>query len=400
MRHNLRRPIAIMGAALVGAVALAACGSSGGSGGSAGGASAAPIVLGAVSSLTGPVPFPEVPGAAKAVFDKVNAAGGINGHQIQYIVQDDKGDPTSAAAAARLLVDEKNAVAMVGGASLVECSANAAYYAKSNVKVVSGTGVDPACFSSANISPVNTGPFEGYTALLYYASETLKKQKICAIIQGLPGLTEGYQAAEKRWEKITGKTPAIVDTSVTFGQDPTPAILATKNAGCDAAVFNSIEPTTISFMKIVKQQGLLDKVAWVTLASSYTDGTIKALKQQDTLGLYANAEFTPYTSDSPDLKEWHDSLTAAGVPLTSLSQGGYVSAKIMVDVLKGIQGDITAESVSAALAKLKDTQAPMMGVPYSFGDGTAHNPNHASKFVQATADGWTVTTPDWIKLPA
>ncbi|NUP73357.1 MAG: ABC transporter substrate-binding protein, partial [Sinomonas sp.] len=154
-----------------------------------------------MNSLTGPVQFPEVPAAAKAVFDRVNAQGGINGKKIEYAVQDDKGDPGSASQAARLLVDEDNIVASAGSASMVDCSANAAFYAQNNVKVVAGTGVDPACFNSANISPVNTGPFQGYTSLLYYASEQLKAQRVCAIILGLPGLTDNYVKAVDRWSQ-------------------------------------------------------------------------------------------------------------------------------------------------------------------------------------------------------
>lgn len=357
------------------------------------------IKIGAVSSLTGPAPFPDVSAAARAVFDRVNAEGGINGRKIEYIVQDDKGDPGAASQAARLLVDEKEIVASAGSASLVECSANAAYYAKNDVKVISGTGVDPACFKSANISPVNTGPFQGYTSLLYFASEKLKRQKVCSIILGLPGLTESYQESVKRWTEITGQNPVMVDTSVTFGADPTPAILAAKEAACDAVVFNSTEPTAVSFMKSVKQQGLLDKMDWLTIGSVYTDSAIKALQEQDTLGLYVNSEFLPYTSTDKSLEDWRKVLTDAKVPLTSLSMGGYLSATILVDELKKINGDITRESVSAALGKLESHESPLTGTPYSFGDAKAHNSNQASMMLRASKSGWEVATPDWIRLP-
>ena len=374
------------------ATSLSACGS-------AAGGTDGPIKIGAVSSLTGPAPFPDVSAAAKAVFDRVNAQGGIKGRQIEYISQDDKGDPGAASQAARLLVDEKEIVASAGSASLVECSANAAYYAKSDVKVVSGTGVDPACFKSSSISPVNTGPFQGYTSLLYFASENLKHQNVCSIILGLPGLTEAYQESVSRWTEMTGKKPGMVDTSVTFGADPTPAILAAKEANCDAVVFNATEPTAISFMKSVKQQGLLESMDWLTITSVYTDSAIKALRDQGTLGLYVNAEFLPYTSNDAALNDWRTVLSEANVPLTSLSMGGYLSATILVDELKKIDGDITRESVSEALSKLESYESPLMGTKYSFGTADSHNPNQASMMVRATSAGWEVASPDWIRLP-
>ena len=40
--------------------------------------------------------------------DEINAAGGINGRQIQLIVQDDKGDPTESANIARRLIDRSS----------------------------------------------------------------------------------------------------------------------------------------------------------------------------------------------------------------------------------------------------------------------------------------------------
>ncbi|HJT92004.1 MAG TPA: ABC transporter substrate-binding protein [Mycobacterium sp.] len=390
-----RRTAAFGTAILAGALVLSACGQDSGSG-----SSSDPIKIGSVSGLTGPASYPDVVAAAQAVFDRVNAEGGINGRKIEYIVQDDKGDPAAASQAARQLVDDDEVVANVGSASLVDCSANTAYYAKSGVLSIQAVGVDPACFSTPSISPVNTGPFEGYTALLYYASETMKHQKVCAIILGLPGLTEGYQKAVDRWSSLTGKTAALVDTSVKFGDDPTPAILAAKSAGCEAVVFNATEPVTLNIMKSVQQQGLLDGVDWLTIASSYTDAELDGLVKQGTPGLYVNAEFYPYTEDSPALADWRKLLTDAKVPLTSLSQGGYLSALIAVDTLKKIDGDITRESVTEALHSLDSWENDMLGMPYSFGTADAHNPNRASKIVQATNDGWTVVTPDWQKLPS
>lgn len=111
------------------------------------------IVVGAISSLTGPATFPEASAAAKAVFDRENGRGGINGKKVDYIVEDDRVDPAAATQAARRLVDDRNVVALVGSASLLECSVNAAYYAQKGVASVQGIGIDPVCFHASNIAP-------------------------------------------------------------------------------------------------------------------------------------------------------------------------------------------------------------------------------------------------------
>jgi branched-chain amino acid transport system substrate-binding protein len=63
------------------------------------------IKVGAVSTITGPADFSEVPKATKAAFDALNAAGGLNGCKIDYTIEDDKADPAVAAQAARALID-------------------------------------------------------------------------------------------------------------------------------------------------------------------------------------------------------------------------------------------------------------------------------------------------------
>src|SRR5687767_1514263 len=169
------------------------------------GSSTAPIKIGAISSISGPVVFPEASQAVKAVFNKVNAEGGINGRRIEYLVEDDKVDPQQAQQAARKLVDSEGVMAMVGSSSALECSVNGALYKQKKILSVQGTGVDPACFSSSNISPVNTGPFQGITVSLQFASETLKRDKVCAVLVDYAGWGDAYAAAIGQWEKSTGK---------------------------------------------------------------------------------------------------------------------------------------------------------------------------------------------------
>ncbi|UOQ57545.1 ABC transporter substrate-binding protein [Leucobacter allii] len=394
-RPALARTVALT--ALVGLV-LTGC-APGGAASEGSGAPGEPIRIGAVSSLTGPAPFPEVPGAAQAVFDEVNAAGGIGGRPIEFISEDDGADPAQAAQAGRRLVDEEGVVAMVGSASLVECSANAALYAQRGVLSVMGTGIEASCFTSPSIAPVNAGTFNGYESLLYFAKDQLEAERICPVILKSEGLTEPYLALLDEWQQTTGMEFAHIDTSVNLGDDPTPAILAVKDAACDAVVLNPTEPEGVAFMKAVQQQGILEQADWLMLTNVYTEAAIEALGAQGTIGnVYANSEFLPFTSDDPEVAAWRGTLDAADVPITSLSEGGYVSARIIVEVLEGIDGEITRESVAAALHAAGEIEHPLMGMPYVFDDGDAHNPNRASMMVQATADGW-VPVGDWVEVP-
>ncbi|BDI22528.1 ABC transporter substrate-binding protein [Herbiconiux sp. L3-i23] len=395
MSSRANRSVLLLSLSLVVGLAATGCSSDSGEPGS----SDQPIKIGAISSLTGPAPFPEVPGAAQAVFDQVNDEGGINGRMIEYFSEDDGADPAKASQSARRLVDEEGVVAMVGGASLVECSANAAFYEQRDVVNIMGTGVEPSCFGSRNIAPVNAGTFNGYESLLWFAKDELEAERICPVILKSEGLTEPYLALLDAWQDKAGMTFAHVDTSVNLGDDPTPAILAVKDAGCDAVAVNPTEPEGVSFMNTVQQQGVLDQADWLMLSNVYTDSAIEALQAQGTTdGVYANSEFLPASADAPEVAEWRETLEAADVPITSLSEGGYVAAQILVEVLRSIDGEITAESVAEALRGAGEIENPLMGMPYVFDDSDAHNPNRASMMVRATENGWEPVG-DWVEVP-
>ncbi|WP_131741103.1 ABC transporter substrate-binding protein [Actinomadura roseirufa] len=383
----------IVAAALL-VLPLAACADDGSGSGSG------PINVGSVSTLSGPVTFPEASQAAKAVFDDVNAAGGVNGHKIAYTAADDKGDPASAALAARDVIQNKKAVALAGGASLVDCQVNGPLYDRNKITDVRGVGVDPGCFTSPNISPVNTGPFFGSTVTLYYASETLKISKICAFFTIIGSTANAYREGVERWSKITGKKLLINDLSLSAATtDYTPYVLRARGAGCQAVLFNGVEPMSIGWVKAAQAQKI-NNIKWLFLASTYTAEASKALGPAGK-NVVALSEFEPYTDTASQAnKDWRATMTKHNVPLTAFAQGGYLAAQHLVTVLKGIKGDITREAVTKAMKDLKPLESGMTGLPFAFGSGKSHASNLAAKFVQPDAKGgWTVLTPDWVKLP-
>jgi branched-chain amino acid transport system substrate-binding protein len=254
-------------AALTAAAALVLSGCAGGEGGGEG----APIKLGSVNTVSGPATFPEASEAAKAVFDKVNADGGINGRMIEYKVTDDKADPATATASARELVGSDEVVALVGSASLLDCEINAKYYEQEGVRSVQGIGVDPGCFSSPNIAPTNIGPFNDTTLTMLYGSEELGLENLCVLTSVIGSTGPAYQAAVDRWSEITGKQPTFVDDTVPYGgADYTPYIVKAREAGCDGIVANSVEPDAIGLIKAANQQGW-DDVTFLLLTSVYSE---------------------------------------------------------------------------------------------------------------------------------
>jgi branched-chain amino acid transport system substrate-binding protein len=75
-------------------------------------------------------------------------------------------------------------------------------------------------------------------------------------------------------------------------------------------------------------------------------------------------------------------MDSSGVPLSSFAQGGYLAALDFIAILKSVEGEITAASVTAAAKGMTEPNAnEMRGNPWIFGPGEAH---------QANASAWEV----------
>lgn len=356
----------------------------------------APIRVGSLASISGPMSLPESSMAAKAVFERINAAGGIQGRKIEYFVEDDKGDAGATAQAARDLVDSKGVVAFAGSASLQDCTVNGNLYRQRKVLSIPGVGGEFGCYRNKNFAPVSVGPARGTLAGLYFTAKELKKEKICAFLLGIPAHGAGNAWAVDNFQQMTGKKLQLVDTTVLPNDDMTPHVLKAKKAGCDAVVFSGAEQMDLAWFKAMHTQGMKDVTA-VFLTPAYTPNFAKIVGK-DGDGVYANSEYEPFLTDSPALADWRKLMADNHVPESSFAQGGYLSATFLVEVLKRIQGPITRESVTAALRATKGEQAiqhPMLGQKFSFDEGTDVLKTSATKFVRLSGGKWETVTPSF-----
>ena len=78
------------------------------------GAPSAQILIGQTAGFTGAVGpgVTETTAGAKLYIDAVNARGGVGGQTIELVSMDDKFDPKLAAANARVLIEDRNVLAM------------------------------------------------------------------------------------------------------------------------------------------------------------------------------------------------------------------------------------------------------------------------------------------------
>ncbi|OHV48331.1 ABC transporter substrate-binding protein [Pseudofrankia sp. BMG5.36] len=163
---------------------LAACGGSDDSKGPAASETTAPaptgspINIGVIGSLTGAQASSSSQGATvgPAWERYVNEQlGGINGHPVKILVEDDKGDPAQAQAAAKRLIDDKAVAIVVSSDNEVSAFADAVIAA--GIPLVSGAANATDWYTKAGMYPTVTDVLSGLSDQVFVAKKYGKATK-------------------------------------------------------------------------------------------------------------------------------------------------------------------------------------------------------------------------------
>lgn len=352
------------------------------------------IKIGAIASLTGKTPIPDTIDGLKAYIDSVNKNGGVKGKRIQLVWEDDGGSPEQARKIARRLIETEKVVAMVGGASVVDCGANGEYYQQLGVVSIMGTGVEDACFEESSIAPVNAGPYVGLLTALKFSSDILRRNKVCVVMRITPGMDRKYRQIIRAWgETRPGK---LSGEPILYGAGESDArILADVEArDCEVVVYGNLEH---SVMALLGQSASETAKAreWVFLTPGYTR-TVASMGATNWKGVYAMSEFMPWSSAELSIRDWKAAMSIRKIPLSSLSQGGYVAGQIFVDVLNAVNGEISRDSIRKELVRGKRIDNGMLGQPFVFGGDVKHNPNRQTIPMRLVEKNWRVSHFEWI----
>jgi len=391
MKSTLRLTGALAAIAALG-LSLAAC-----SGGDAGGGDG-PIKIGAIITKTGtPYSFDAVgiEPMTRAVFDQVNADGGIGGREIEYITVDDANTPAGASQAARQLIDQDGVVMLVGGGTYVACTANAEFYAEADIYAIEAVGQED-CGAADNITRTNPGPLVVNAAEMVFANQELGLDNVCALQLAGPSVAEN-QLALDWYEQATGDEVVFSDLTIPADtSDMTPYLLQAKDAGCEAILMGGNIQDLPAIAGQMATQGMQD-VALLPLG--YDPAIAETL---DSLGIsaYVAMEFAPFDDTSEDMLEYLAFAEEHGLAVNSFTQGAYLAATYAVEVLQDIDGEITRESVSRALESMDPVENTIAGSPFIVGTPESRVPNTSVKIITNENGGWKVVSDGFFTLPA
>lgn len=230
----MKKFISVMLVAAMAVTALTGCGSNSGSSSKK---DADKYYIGGIGPTTGATAIygTAVKNGAQIAVDEINAAGGINGKQIEYRFEDDQNDAEKAVNAYNTLKDWGMQM-LVGTTTTAPCIAVAGKTASDNVFQITPSASSPSVLSSGNGNVFQvcfTDPNQGVASAQYIAENKLAT-KIGIIYDSSDvyssGIEEKFEAeAKTQGLNIVSKAAFTADSKTDFGTQ----LQKAKDAGAD-----------------------------------------------------------------------------------------------------------------------------------------------------------------------
>ena len=230
----MKKFISVMLVAAMAVTALTGCGSNSGSSSKK---DADKYYIGGIGPTTGATAIygTAVKNGAQIAVDEINAAGGINGKQIEYRFEDDQNDAEKAVNAYNTLKDWGMQM-LVGTTTTAPCIAVAGKTASDNVFQITPSASSPDVLSSGNANVFQvcfTDPNQGVASAQYIAENKLAT-KIGIIYDSSDvyssGIEEKFEAeAKTQGLNIVSKAAFTADSKTDFGTQ----LQKAKDAGAD-----------------------------------------------------------------------------------------------------------------------------------------------------------------------
>lgn len=230
----MKKFISVMLVAAMAVTALTGCGSNSGSSSKK---DTDKYYIGGIGPTTGATAIygTAVKNGAQIAVDEINAAGGINGKQIEYRFEDDQNDAEKSVNAYNTLKDWGMQM-LVGTTTTAPCIAVAGKTASDNLFQITPSASAPYVLSSGNgniFQVCFTDPNQGIASAQYIAENKLAK-KIGIIYDSSDvyssGIEEKFEAeAKDKGLQIVSKAAFTADSKTDFGTQ----LQKAKDAGAD-----------------------------------------------------------------------------------------------------------------------------------------------------------------------
>jgi len=341
-----------------------------------------PIVLGQSAALTGPAAMlgTEMARGLNAYFNQVNEHGGVNGHQIKLITLDDGYEPDRTVKNTQKLISEDKVVALIGYV---------------------GTPTSVAVLKDVKAANL---PFIGP----YTGADSLRDGKYDNIYNIRASYNDEALRIAKEFDGMGLHRVGVVAQNDAFGQAGLRAIQAAVKQYPDMKLIwtETVERNSINVAAAVTKISS-EKVDLVYVVSAYatTGELIKKSRAAGYVGVFSTLSFvgaeplaqsagnaaqgvmipavmpTPHSEPTAISADYRKAIAhdAPNGVYSYASMEGYVAARVIVEALKRINGNVTPESIDKEMRSL---HVDLGGFTVDF--TKSHN---ASQWVESTMIG-------------
>ncbi|NML47302.1 ABC transporter substrate-binding protein [Ramlibacter sp. G-1-2-2] len=311
----------------------------------------------------------ETSNGAKLWIDHVNAKGGVNGQKIEIIALDDAFDPKKAVANAKVLIEEKNVVALFLNRGTPHTEGVMPLLEKYGVPLVA-----PSTGAMSLHQPVNKWIFnvratyqrEAEKAVEYLS--TVGITRIAVLHTDDSFGADGLEGAKKGFTKAKLEPTIIIKTDRNK-PDFAQIIPAVTRTDPQALVWIASGNAVADGVKALRKAGSAAQV--VTLSNNASGGFIKSLGDSSR-GVIVTQVF-PYERSIayPMVKEARDLARAKGSDdISPAMLEGYAAAKVLVEALRRCSPPVTREKLQKALESMQHFDLGGLEVSYSPTDHT------------------------------
>ena len=308
-------------------------------------AATGPIVIGYSGPLTGngASAGQDYLNGIQLYVDTLNAAGGINGQQVQIMAEDDQMDPKNSTTVAQKLVDAK-VVAVLGPVTSGTAIPTLKIYGDAGIpQLTPASNPDVTAQGVKSVFRVDPDDLAQGGNIGWYSYDTLK-QKTAAIINDKQAFGQGVsEEFQKAFEAAGGKTTSV--NGITTGDVDFRAVLTKiKSENPEMVYFGGVAAEGGLIAKQMRELGMT-QILFVP-DQCYGPEFIK-IGGAGAEGAYISYQGPPLDS-SPELVAFTDEFKAKYGAEPFVGQFGYVSVQLVEAAIK-TAGAATSQGITDAL---------------------------------------------------
>ena len=313
---------------------------------------------------------------AEAVFDQINAAGGIEGRKLILIREDDACKPEAAISAAKKLIHETKVFAIIGSSCSNSTLASRPEIEKSGIPFIqdaaTADGVTIPVAKNIFTTQV-TSTIESRAQIDYVLKKGFKKVALVAMKDAW-----GMARYDPFMKYAAEKKLTLVENVELQGDavDATPQALKLRASGADAVILILYPKPAAIMMRDALKLGF--NPGWV---GQSTIADLKAFEGQvgvpGAMNNFVTISSTRFDPSDPKIAAWNDRIKKLfpNDELSPFNFYGVGSAQVLAEALKRVGKDLTRSKLNDAIEGITDFRSEAFFGPITCSRAANHQCN-------------------------